>query len=67
MEQHPFHLHGHHFWLLGQGLGVYVEAADASSLNTANPPYRDSFTIAKGGWTVIRFKVRGLFSHRMLA
>ncbi len=26
MEQHPFHLHGHHFWLLGTG----ERAADAA-------------------------------------
>ena len=58
-EQHPFHLHGHHFWLLGQGVGLWEEVAGNASgvLNTANPPYRDSFTVAKGGWVVLRFAV----------
>ena len=56
-EQHPFHLHGHHFWLLGQGTGIYNDTVNDSQLNTANPPFRDSFTIFKGGWVVFRFKV----------
>ena len=56
-EEHPFHMHGHHFWVLGHGLGVYNETANRTSLNVVNPPYRDSFTIFKNGWSVIRFKV----------
>ena len=57
-EQHPFHMHGHHFWVLAYGLGTFNEAANTSSFNTVNPPFRDSFTIFKNGWTAIRFKVR---------
>ena len=57
-EEHPFHMHGHHFWVLGHGFGVYNETANRTSLNVVNPPYRDSFTIFKNGWSVIRFKVR---------
>ena len=57
-EEHPFHMHGHHFWVLGHGFGVYDETANRTSLNVVNPPYRDSFTIFKNGWSVIRFKVR---------
>ena len=56
-EQHPFHMHGHHFWVLGYGLGNYNESTNSSSLNLHNPAFRDSFTIFKNGWTVIRFKV----------
>ncbi|KAL4433040.1 hypothetical protein ABPG77_006467 [Micractinium sp. CCAP 211/92] len=55
-EQHPFHLHGHHFWVLGSGLGVYDPAANASSLNTVNPPLRDTATLPQSGWVVLRFK-----------
>ena len=50
-------MHGHHFWVLGHGYGVYNETANRTSLNVVNPPYRDSFTIFKNGWSVIRFKV----------
>ena len=55
-EQHPFHMHGHHFWVLAYGLGVFNESTNSSSLNLHNPAFRDSFTIFKNGWTVIRFK-----------
>ena len=50
-------MHGHHFWVLGYGLGIYNESTNATSLNLHNPAFRDSFTIFKNGWTVIRFKV----------
>lgn len=53
-EQHPFHLHGHHFWVLGYGMG-YFNASLAAGLNTINPAYRDTVTIPLGGWVVIRF------------
>ena len=56
-EQHPFHLHGYHFWVLGTGIGVYSEAANSASLNTVNPVYRDTVSVLKNGWAVIRFKV----------
>ena len=44
--------------MLGSGEGVYDEAADAASLNLDNPIFRDTATVFKGGWTVIRFMVR---------
>ena len=57
-------MHGHHFWVLGHGLGLYSQlASNASVLNTVDPPFRDSYTVFKGGWTVIRFKARSVSSH----
>ena len=43
-EQHPFHLHGHHFWVLGSGTGVFNKSDpnQTSSLNLINPVYRDT-------------------------
>ncbi|PSC72468.1 L-ascorbate oxidase-like [Micractinium conductrix] len=60
MEQHPFHLHGHHFWVLGSGEGIYSPAGtnastNASALNTLNPPRRDTATLPQAGWVVVRF------------
>lgn len=52
-EQHPFHLHGHHFWMLGTGMGYFN--ASSATLNTVNPIYRDTVTIPQGGWAAIRF------------
>jgi L-ascorbate oxidase len=55
-EQHPFHLHGHHFWYLGSGTGTYPgKAAAAASLNTINPPLRDTATLYPNTWLVFRF------------
>lgn len=51
---HPFHLHGHKFWVLGQGKG-YFDLANYNSLNTTNPLRRDTVTIEAFGWVLIRF------------
>ncbi|KAL3136666.1 hypothetical protein ABBQ38_005907 [Trebouxia sp. C0009 RCD-2024] len=53
-EQHPFHLHGHHFWVLATGNGTY-NSSSTSQYNTVNPIYRDTHTVLKGGWSAIRF------------
>lgn len=56
-EQHPFHLHGHHFWVLGSGSGFFnpLNATQASSLNLVNPILRDTATLPVNGYLVIRF------------
>jgi len=50
--EHPFHIHGHQFWVLGSGNGTH---ADKKKLNTVNPIKRDTSTIPAQGWTVFRF------------
>jgi len=50
--QHPFHLHGHSFQILGIGKGSKV---DESQLNFKNPTRRDTVTAPAGSWVVIRF------------
>lgn len=42
-EQHPWHLHGSDFWLVGQGSGNFSTAAE-STYNTINPPILDTVT-----------------------
>jgi len=56
-EQHPFHFHGHHFWVLGHGLGLW-DASAAARYNLLDPPFRDSYTVFRDGWTAIRFRAR---------
>ncbi|CAG8764362.1 36177_t:CDS:2 [Gigaspora margarita] len=51
--EHPFHLHGHTFWVLGSG-EVDTEP-DYSKLNIYDPIRRDTATIPAEGWIVIRF------------
>ncbi|KAG0003434.1 hypothetical protein BGZ79_000893 [Entomortierella chlamydospora] len=50
---HPFHFHGHMFYVLGWGDGNYVPGK--SVINTENPLRRDTSTIPSYGWTLIRF------------
>ncbi|KAG0053230.1 hypothetical protein BGZ83_001468 [Gryganskiella cystojenkinii] len=50
---HPFHLHGHQFWVVGGGQGSYLPGQ--SLINTVNPLRRDTATMQTFGYTVIRF------------
>ncbi|KAF9198767.1 hypothetical protein BGZ49_000323, partial [Haplosporangium sp. Z 27] len=50
---HPFHLHGHIFYVLGTGDGNYVPGKTV--LNTNNPLRRDTVTIPEFGYAVLRF------------
>jgi L-ascorbate oxidase len=55
-EVHPWHLHGHDFWVLGYGEGAYRgDAADMARLNLRDPPLRNTVVIFPYGWTVLRF------------
>ncbi|KAI3848169.1 hypothetical protein MKX03_029468 [Papaver bracteatum] len=52
-EVHPWHLHGHDFWVLGYGEGKF--SSDSSKLNLENPPLRNNVFLFPHGWTSIRF------------
>ena len=52
---HAWHLHGHEFYIIGQGMGTYTEE-DVSSFNLVNPVLRDTLSVWNLGWTAIRFK-----------
>jgi L-ascorbate oxidase len=55
-EAHPWHLHGHDFWVLGYGEGRYDHGRDAEALNAVkNPPLRNTVVVFPFGWTAIRF------------
>ncbi|PUZ60235.1 hypothetical protein GQ55_4G107800 [Panicum hallii var. hallii] len=55
-EVHPWHLHGHDFWVLGYGEGAYRgDAADEARLNLRDPPLRNTAVIFPYGWTALRF------------
>ncbi|KAJ6671736.1 L-ASCORBATE OXIDASE [Salix viminalis] len=53
-ETHPWHLHGHDFWVLGYGEGRFTEAEE-KRFNMKNPPYRNTAVIFPYGWTALRF------------
>ncbi|BGP57007.1 hypothetical protein JCM8202_004558 [Rhodotorula sphaerocarpa] len=48
---HPFHLHGHKFWIMGQGAGRY----QGQALQEQNPMRRDTALFPAYTYTVIRF------------
>lgn len=49
---HPIHLHGHDFYLLGTGSGVF---SDPAVLKYSNPMRRDVAMLPANGWLVIGF------------
>ncbi|KAJ4746088.1 L-ascorbate oxidase [Rhynchospora pubera] len=55
-ETHPWHLHGHDFWVLGYGLGKFDPASDPKRYNLKNPILKNTVVVHPLGWTAIRFK-----------
>uniref|UniRef100_A0A7N0U7M4 L-ascorbate oxidase n=1 Tax=Kalanchoe fedtschenkoi TaxID=63787 RepID=A0A7N0U7M4_KALFE len=54
-EIHPWHLHGHDFWVLGYEEGKFSEKEHEKGLNLENPPLRNTAVIFPYGWTALRF------------
>uniref|UniRef100_A0ACD5XTQ8 Uncharacterized protein n=1 Tax=Avena sativa TaxID=4498 RepID=A0ACD5XTQ8_AVESA len=55
-ETHPWHLHGHDFWVLGHGDGKFNPAADAwRLLNVKDAIMKNTVPLHPDGWTAIRF------------
>lgn len=55
-ENHPMHLHGQSFYVVGQGFGNYDKKKDPSTYNLVDPPYQNTVGVPKNGWTAMRFK-----------
>lgn len=55
-ENHPFHLHGYSFFVVGRGAGNYDPVMSPSTFNTYDPPSRFTVDVQSGGWVAIRFK-----------
>lgn len=49
---HPIHLHGHDFYVLGAGTGIFD---NTQSLKYDNPPRRDVAMLPPSGWLVLAF------------
>jgi FtsP/CotA-like multicopper oxidase with cupredoxin domain len=52
---HPFHFHGHQFWVMGTSAEEYFPWDTYGSLNTTNPARKDTIVIAPYGWVLLRF------------
>ncbi|KAL5550085.1 hypothetical protein UlMin_000261 [Ulmus minor] len=55
-ENHPIHLHGFNFFIVGRGLGNYNPNKDRKSFNLVDPVERNTLGVPSGGWTAIRFR-----------
>jgi len=55
-ENHPMHLHGYNFYVVGQGFGNYNPITDPPKFNLVDPPERNTVISPISGWVAIRFK-----------
>ncbi|KAK4432303.1 Laccase-4 [Sesamum alatum] len=54
-ENHPVHLHGFNFFVVGRGLGNFNPKTDPKKFNLVDPVERNTIGVPSGGWVAIRF------------
>ncbi|CAK8568278.1 unnamed protein product [Lathyrus sativus] len=52
---HPMHLHGFNFHVVGFGFGNFNKSKDPMNYNLYDPPLRNTVTVPVNGWAAIRF------------
>jgi len=52
---HPMHLHGYSFYVVGKGLIFFDNETNPKGLNLVDPPEVNTFGVPKKGWLAIRF------------
>ncbi|KAF7816171.1 laccase-3-like [Senna tora] len=62
-EDHPMHIHGFHFFVVGSGFGNFNPATDPANFNLVDPPVRNTIGTPPGGWVAIRFVADNPDSH----
>ncbi|KAM3209105.1 hypothetical protein ACQJBY_063660 [Aegilops geniculata] len=55
-ENHPMHLHGFTFYVVGRGFGNFDEQKDPATYNLVDPPHQNTVSVPKAGWAAIRFR-----------
>jgi laccase len=53
---HPMHIHGTSFYVVGWGFGNFDKDKDPLRYNLVDPPLQNTIAVPKNGWSVIRFK-----------
>ncbi|XP_040968027.1 laccase-15 [Gossypium hirsutum] len=53
---HPIHLHGYNFYIVGFGLGNFDIYKDPVKYNLKDPPLRNTVSVPINGWVTVRFK-----------
>ncbi|XP_018813536.1 laccase-14-like [Juglans regia] len=54
-ENHPMHLHGFSFYVVGIGSGNFNNKTSPKSYNLVDPPEVNTIGVPKNGWLAIRF------------
>ncbi|KAM1204121.1 hypothetical protein ACFX2J_019853 [Malus domestica] len=55
-DNHPVHLHGYSFYVVGWGFGNFNPKKDPLSYNLVDPPEESTVGVPKNGWVAIRFR-----------
>ncbi|PQQ17527.1 laccase-14 [Prunus yedoensis var. nudiflora] len=55
-DNHPVHLHGYSFYVVGWGFGNFNPKKDPLSYNLVDPPEETTVGVPKNGWVAIRFR-----------
>jgi len=55
-SDHPFHLHGHDFYVVGRNYSNFDPAVDPAGFNLVDPPKFNTFSIPLSGWVALRFR-----------
>lgn len=53
---HPMHLHGHSFYVVGSGFGNFDRDNDPGNYNLVDPALQNTIAVPVNGWTAIRFR-----------
>ncbi|KAL2468035.1 Laccase-14 [Forsythia ovata] len=53
---HPIHLHGQSFYVVGWGFGNFNNNTDPLNYNLVDPPLMNTIAVPVSGWTAVRFK-----------
>ena len=55
-ENHPVHLHGYSFYVVGSGFGNFNNGTDPKNYNLVDPPELNTVGVSQNGWAAIRFR-----------
>jgi laccase len=55
-DNHPIHLHGYSFYVVGWGFGNFDPSKDPSRYNLVDPPEETTVGVPHNGWATIRFR-----------
>ncbi|OWM71981.1 hypothetical protein CDL15_Pgr017864 [Punica granatum] len=53
---HPMHLHGYSFYVVGSGYRNFNNETDPKDYNLVDPPEVNTFSVPKNGWIAITFR-----------